>query len=188
MQKGKLLVISGPSAGVGKDTILKMFLQKHPDWSMPPSVTTRAPRMGEIDGRDMTFVAEKQFKNWQAEGKFLEAVLVDNNKWYGTLRAPVEELLEAGKNVILRKDVRGCMLIKKTMPEATLVFIAAENLEILEQRIRARGTEDEVSIKRRLNLAKSEMAYQDKFDYMVVNPSGHPEKALAEIEDIIQNA
>jgi len=185
MKKGKLVVISGPSAGVGKDTLIKLFLEKHPDWSVPPSTTTRSARPGEIDGKDYMFVDKERFEKWQEDGRFLESILVDNNQWYGTLRQPIEELLNSGKDVIVRKDVRGCLLFKEAMPEATLVFINAESWEALEKRIRARGTEDEEAIKRKLELAKSELPYQDKFDRVVVNPTGHPEKALADLENII---
>lgn len=185
MKKGKLVVVSGPSAGVGKDTILKMFLEKHSDWNTPISVTTRQPRTGELNGHDYNFVTKVQFEQWQRQGKFMESVLVDNNQWYGTLRQPVEDLLNSGKNVIIRKDVRGCLLIKDVLPDAILVFINAESWEALEQRIRTRGTEDESAIKRKLELAKTELPYQNMFDHVVINPSGHPEKALAELESII---
>jgi guanylate kinase len=185
MQKGKLVVISGPSAGVGKDTIVKMFLNKYPDWQMPSSITTRQQRPGEVDGKDMTFVDRATFEKWRNESKFLESILVDDNQWYGTLRKPVEDLLDGGKNVILRKDVRGALLIKKALPYAVLAFITAESWETLEQRIRARGTEDETSIKRRLKLAKTELSYKDKFDYIITNPTGHPEQALADLENAI---
>jgi guanylate kinase len=182
---GKLVVISGPSAGVGKDTVLKMFLSKHADWTMPVSTTTRKPRRGEVDGKDMQFVDKTTFEQWQKADKFLESVMVDDGNWYGTLKEPVEKAMSDGKNVVLRKDVRGALIIKQKMPEAVLVFMTAENWEVLEQRIRARGTEDEAAIARRLKLAKQELTYQDKYDFVITNPTGHPEKALAELEQTI---
>lgn len=185
MQRGKLIIISGPSAGVGKDTVIKMFLAKHRDWHMPPSVTTREPRLGEIDGKDMKFVQRAVFEKWQKENKFLESVLVDNNQWYGTLREPVEELLKQGKNIILRKDVQGALIIKKTMPETILVFMNAENWESLEKRIKSRATEDEKAVQRKLALAKTELPYQEKYDHVIINPTGHPEQALKSLEKII---
>lgn len=181
----KLVVFSGPSAGVGKDTLINMFLNKHPDWVMPVSATTRKPRKGEVDGRDMQFVAREDFEKWQAQDKFLESVLVDDGQWYGTLKTPVEEALKKGKNVILRKDVRGALIIKQKMTQAVLMFITAENFEALEGRIRNRGTEDDQSIVRRLKLAQQELSYQDQFDHVIINPTGHPEKALAELENIL---
>ena len=185
MKKGKLLVISGLSAGVGKDTILKMFLEAHPDWEHPISTTTRQPRPGEQNGVQMNFVDKATFESWQKEGKFLESILVDNNQWYGTLRAPVEELLDRGKNVILRKDVRGALLIKEALPSAIIEFIDIESWEALEQRIRDRGTEDEPAIRRKLDLAKTELPYRKDFDSVIINPTGHPEKALKELEHIV---
>lgn len=179
--KGKLVVVSGPSAGVGKDTLLKMFLDKHPEWIMPLSTTTRPLRAGELNGVHMSFIDHDAFEKLRNEGKFLEAVEVDNGQWYGTLKEPVEEALEQGKNVILRKDVRGAMLIKEKMPEAKLIFINAENTDALESRIRARGTEDEVSIKRRLKLAKQEITYQNRYDKVVINKTGETQQALADL-------
>ena len=183
--RGKLVVISGPSAGVGKDTILKMFMQKHPDWVQPTSTTTREPRDGEVDGKDMTFVDKETFKQWQKDGTFIESIEVDNGNWYGTQREPVERALINGKNVILRIDVRGAMVLKQQRPEAVLIFITAENEEALEQRIRNRGAEDEEAIQRRLELAKSELPYAAKYDHIVTNPTGHPEQALADLEKSI---
>src|SRR5688572_2182162 len=181
-KQGKLVIISGASAGVGKDTILKLFLAEHPDWVQPVSTTTREPRPGEIDGKDMNFVDRATFESWKEQGKFLEAVLVDNNQWYGTLREPVESLLAEGKNVILRIDVRGALMIKELMPGAITVFINADSWEALEERIRARGTEDKAAIERKLELAKTELPYQDKYDHTIVNPADHPEQAVAELE------
>lgn len=185
MTRGKLVVISGPSAGVGKDTILKMFLQKHPDWVQPTSTTTRAAREGELNGKDMIFVDQATFEQWQKDNSFLESIQVDNGQWYGTQKEPVERALINGKNVILRIDVRGAMVIKEKIPEAILVFITAENEEALEQRIRNRGSEDEAGIQRRLELAKSELPYAAKYDHVVVNPTGHPEQALVDLEKAI---
>lgn len=178
-------MISGPSAGVGKDTILKMFLQKHPDWVQPTSTTTREPREGEVDGKDMTFVDRETFKQWQKEDTFIESIQVDNGQWYGTQREPVERALINGKNVILRIDVRGAMVLKEKMPEAMLVFITAESEEALEQRIRNRGAENEEGIQRRLELAKSELPYAAKYDHVITNPTGHPEQALTDLQKAI---
>ena len=184
------MVLSGPSAGVGKDTILKMFLQKHPDWIMPASTTTRAPRDGEVDGRDMNFIDQDTFDKWKYSNKFLEAIRVDDGKWYGTLRQPVEDALEQGKSVILRVDVKGALVIKEKIPQAFLVFMNAESIDALEARMRSRGTEDESSIVRRLDLAKKEMGYQDRYDKIVINHTGRPDQALADLEAAIgaQNA
>jgi guanylate kinase len=186
MQKGKLAIISGPSAGVGKDTLLKLFLDKHPDWHQPPSTTTRQPREGELAGKDMNFVSHEEFEKWQKEDKFLETDFHAGN-WYGTLRQPVEEFLSSGLSVILRIDVNGALIVKKKMPEAILIFIAAENPEALEARIRGRGTEDQQHIKERLELAQKEMMLADKFDKVIINATGKQADALAEIEATLLN-
>lgn len=180
-QKGKLIVLSGPSAGVGKDTILRMFLKAHPNWHQPASTTTRSPREGEKPGYDMNFISEAEFVKLQREGAFLET---DHHAdhWYGTLREPVEKLLAQNKNVILRIDVNGALEIKRQLPNAQLVFIAPENEQVLQERIRARGTDDKTTIQKRLALAKKELPFQSQFDYVIVNQSGKPEQALADLE------
>src|SRR3989344_2887313 len=169
MNKGKLLVISGPSAGVGKDTILRMFLERHPDWHQPPSTTTRPLRPGEKEGKDMTSVPTEEFKRWQAEGRFLETDFHADH-WYGTLRKPVEDSLAEGRNVVLRIDVNGSRQVKHQIPEAVLVFIDAESPEVLEARIRTRRSETEEQIRDRLELAKKELKHKKHFDHVVVNP------------------
>lgn len=184
MKKGKLLIISGPSAGAGKDTILWMFLEKHSNWHQPTSTTTRPLRPGEQDGKRMNSVTPQTFKRWQSENKFLETDFHAGH-WYGTLRKPVEELLSKGQNVVLRIDVNGSMQIKRQMPEAVLVFIEAENPEVLEARIRARGSETETQIQSRLELAKKELKFRKHFDHAVINPQNRPEKALAGVEEAI---
>jgi guanylate kinase len=178
---GKLLIISGPSAGVGKDTILKMFLEKHPDWLCPPSMTTRTQRPGEISGIDYYFVNKKTFEKRMRNGDFLETDFHADH-WYGTLRKPVEELLAAGEKVVLRKDVNGSIEIKKQIPEAIVVFLDAESPEVLESRIRSRSSETEEQIIARLELAKKEQELKKHFDHVVINPHNRAHEALATIE------
>lgn len=184
MNKGKLLIISGLSAGVGKDTLLRMFLERHPDWYQPPSTTTRPLRPGEKDGKDMSSVTTEEFKKWQAQGKFLETDFHADH-WYGTLRKPVEDLLSKGKNVVLRIDVNGTMQVKNQIPEAITVFIKAESHKVLETRIRARRSETEKQIQARLELAKRELKHEKHLDHMVINPHNRPKEALIELEKII---
>lgn len=180
---GILLVISGPSAGAGKDTMLKMLLDSDDGWHNPPSTTTRGIRKGETAGKQMSFVSHEEFMTLQEQGKFLET---DHHAdhWYGTLREPVETLLRAGKNVVLRVDVNGALKIKKKMPEAITIFLTAGSDEALERRIRNRATEDEETIQKRLTLAKKEFLLAGQFDHIVVNPDGHPEQALKEIQKL----
>ncbi|MBI5906701.1 guanylate kinase [Candidatus Saccharibacteria bacterium] len=185
MQKGKLLVISGVSAGAGKDTIVRMFIDKHPDWRHPASVTTRQSRPGEVEGVDYYFVDKPTFENKIKQGDFLETDFHADN-WYGTLKKPVMDLLSAGHSVILRKDVNGSMAIKGVIPKAILVFLDVESSEVLESRIRARNSETEEQIQSRLALAKKEQELKRHFDYVVVNPENQPEKALADVEKAVE--
>jgi guanylate kinase len=182
--RGKLVVISGASAGAGKDTILKMFLERHKDWENPPSTTTRPPRDGEVKGRDYFFVNTGVFKEKMKTGEFLETDFHADH-WYGTLKSPIEESLANGRNVIVRKDVNGATEIKQKMPEAIVIFIDAESHEVLESRIRSRGTETEAQIRRRLELAKEEQQFKEHFDYVVVNFHNRAEEAVEAVERII---
>ena len=186
MNKGKLLIISGPSAGAGKDTLRTMFLQHHPDWNQPPSITTRQSRPGELQTKQMSFVSQRKFKQWQKEGKFLETDFHADH-WYGTLRNPVEELLGQGKNVLLRIDVNGALEVKRQKPEAVLVFIKSENAQVLEARIRARGSETEKQIQKRLKLAEHELTFVSQFDHIIINATNKQNEALAALEAIVLN-
>ena len=157
--KARLAVISGASAGVGKNTILKLFLKKHPDWENPPSTTTRKPRPGEKEGIDYHFVDQQTFESKKKAGEFLETDFHADN-WYGTLKKPILELLAAHKNTIVIKDVNGALQIKNQIPETTVFFIDVDEPAELEARIRGRKTETEESIQRRLQLAKKEREFK----------------------------
>jgi guanylate kinase len=184
VKTGKLLIIAGPSAGVGKDTILRMFLQKHPDWQKPLSVTTRLPRQGETHGSDYEFTNEKDFKKRVKDGEFLEWEETVGNL-YGTPQKPLEDLLKANHSIILRKDVRGAISIKKKIPHAITVCLLTDDWQMLEERLRQRGTESEAQIKERLGIAQEELKFQKEFDSVIINPHGHPELALEEIEKVV---
>lgn len=182
MQKGKLLVITGPSAGVGKDTLKTMFLEKHQNWLQPLSTTTRMPRPGEEETKSMNFISSETFEQWQKEGKFLETDFHADN-WYGTLREPVEALMKEGKNVLLRVDVNGSLQIKDKIPDSCVVFIKAESEEVLKMRMEERG-HSPAEIKERLELARKEMQLEPRFDYVIVNRTNQQTQALADIEKI----
>jgi len=182
--RGRLVIISGASAGAGKDTILKLFLKRHPDWANPPSMVTRPPRVGEVEGQDYYFVDIDYFKQKQKKGEFLETDFHAGH-WYGTLKVPIEEMLAAGKNVVVRKDVNGAMEIKRKKPDATVVFLDVENPEVLEGRLRARQTDSEEQIQVRLKLAEKEQEFKKHFDHVVVNMHNRPEDAVSEIETIL---
>lgn len=184
VQRGKLAILSGPSAGAGKDTMLRLFLDKHPDWHQPPSATTRGPRPGEIAGKDMNFLSMPEFIRLQKEGKFLETDFHANN-WYGTMAEPVEKQLSNGVNVLLRVDVNGALIVKQKIPESILIFITVDSPEVLENRLKTRGSESDSEMTERLELAKREMLLADKFDHIVVNHDGKQDETLQEIETIL---
>lgn len=183
MKRGKVAVISGPS-GVGQDTLIDFFIAKHPDWWLDISVMTRGPRPGEEQGKDAIFLDEEEFKQWENEGKFLETLHVVDH-WYGTLSEPIEQHLSQGINVFIRPHPKGLRAIKKLYPDAMTIFINAESWEALEQRLRKRHTEDPEEVERRLSENKQRIKYQDEYDNVIINPTGAPEKAVAEMEKIL---
>ena len=164
---GRLFVISGPS-GAGKGTICKKLLETV-DISISTSMTTRAPRPGEIDGKDYYFVTVDEFEDKIANGGMLEYARVFDNI-YGTPKDMVIKQLERGRAVILEIDVQGGLQIKKKMPEqAVLVFVLPPDLTTLRQRIIDRGTETEEVIDKRFNEAINEIKLIGEYDYYVVN-------------------
>ncbi len=177
----KLFVISG-SSGVGKGTLLKSFLSKHPEFKLSVSCTTRKPREGEAHGINYFFLTESEFKNLIKNNEFLEWAEFSGNR-YGTQKAYVERKLAEGKNLILELDTVGALNVKKYMPQAILIFILPPSLEELEARLRGRHTETEEAIQKRLASTKLEIENSEKFDYKVVNDD--IEKALKELESIM---
>lgn len=183
MKRGKLAVISGPS-GVGQDTIIDLFIAKHPDWWLDVSVTTREPRPNEVPGKDMIFVSEAEFQQMSREGKFIEALhIVDY--WYASLREPIDQRLAQGLNVFIRPHPTALPAIKRFYPDAISLFVNAENWKALETRLRARHTEDGAELERRLAENKDRLKYQDQYDHVIINPTGHPEAAVTELEHIL---
>lgn len=167
MQKGKLIVISGPS-GVGKGTVIKQLLQRHPRVKYSVSATTRDPRPGEIDGVSYHFITKERFEQILAEDAFLEHAVYAED-YYGTPARPVNEWLADGYDVIVEIEVNGAFQIKKKRPDATLIFIAAPSFEELEHRLRGRGDTPEDKIKIRLETARREYTQAVNYDYIVVN-------------------
>lgn len=177
----KLFVISG-SSGVGKGTVIKEFLRRHPDFRLSISCTTRGKREGEEHGVNYFFLTQDEFKNCIANDEFLEWAEFSGNH-YGTKKAFVEECLNNGENLILEIDTKGALNVKNIMPEAELIFIAPPSIKELEARLRGRHTETEEAIQKRLASIKLEMENSKKFDHKVVNDT--VENAVKQLEDII---
>jgi guanylate kinase len=164
--KGVLIVISGPS-GAGKGTICKSLLDSGEYW-LSVSATTRAPRVGEEDGKNYYFLSREEFKKRINEGDFLEYAEVYGN-FYGTPRSRVLQMLNDGKDVILEIDIQGALKVKETYPNGIFIFILPPSMEELKQRIINRGSETPESLMTRFKSAYQEINYVSKYNYAVVN-------------------
>lgn len=185
MNKGLLVVLSGPS-GSGKDTVLKSVLEKMDGSAfLSVSMTTRSMRPGEKEGIDYFFVSREQFQKNIEDDLMLEYAKYGSN-YYGTPIGPVKNVLNAGKVVFLNIEVQGGANIRRLMPEAVQIFIAPPSREELERRLRNRGTEDEAGICERLRIAEDEMKRSDEYDYVVINDS--LDDAVEEVISIIQKS
>lgn len=166
-KEGLLLVISGPS-GVGKGTVCNALRQKMPELIYSVSVTTRAPRKGEIDGVNYFFRNVEQFREMIRKGELIEwAEYVDN--YYGTPHQFVDDTIKAGKDIILEIDVQGASCVKKSYQKGVFIFLIPPKLEDLRQRILCRGTENEETLSHRLNVASDEFKQIHQYNYVVVN-------------------
>lgn len=180
-EKGRLIVISGPS-GTGKGTVIALLMGLRDDLCLSVSLTTRAPRPGEVDGRDYFFVSREEFERRVEEGLLLEhAEFVGN--CYGTPREFVEQKLEEGVSVILEIDVQGAEQVLSSCLDSVSVFILPPSGTELERRLRGRHTDSEEKIRSRLLAAKRECAEAGKYGYIVVNDSA--QAAAEEINAII---
>ena len=166
MNKGKLIVFSGPS-GSGKDTVIEKLLPKC-DIVKSVSATTRDIRPGEKNGVDYYFVSREEFEKMINEGQMLEYTQYVGN-YYGTPKAPVDKWLCEGKNVLLKIEVDGGAQIKEKAPECVSIFILPPSIEELERRLRGRSTDSEAAINKRLETAKLEMQCAKLYDYNVIN-------------------
>lgn len=181
MQAGKLVVLTGPS-GVGKGTLVRLLLARHPELYLSVSATTRNPRPGEIDGKNYYFVTKEQFEQMIQAGQLLEWAEYAGN-YYGTPRLKVEEQIDRDRVVLLEIEVVGARKIQQTFPQALRIFILPPSESELESRLRGRGQDSEAAIARRLERAKEELAASSEFDRQIVNSD--LETALAEIEAAI---
>jgi guanylate kinase len=181
-ERGLLLVLSGPS-GVGKGTVCAALRKRVSEIVYSVSVTTRQPRVGEVDGVNYFFKSQEQFQQMIERNLLLEWAEYANHS-YGTPREFVELTLAQGKDVILEIEVQGAMQVKEKFPEGVFIFLMPPSLDELRNRIENRGTEDDQTIRKRLQLAADEIKLLEQYDYAVVNDQ--VESACNKIISIIQ--
>jgi guanylate kinase len=168
MTQNPILILCGPS-GSGKGTVVKYLLENFPFFAVSVSCTTRVPRAGEIEGVDYYFLNKTQFEHRVALGEFAEYEEVYPEKYYGTLKSEIARIHDLGKIPIFDIDFAGGLNLKKQYPQAVDVFLLPPSREILEQRLRARGTETEDQLKIRLDKAELEISHQSEFTYKLIN-------------------
>jgi guanylate kinase len=179
----RVVVLSGPSA-VGKSTVVRCLRDRVPDLHFSVSVTTRAPRPGEVDGVDYSFISAERFQQLIDEGLLLEwADIHGGLHRSGTPAQPIRDAMAAGFPVLIEVDLAGARSVKAAMPEALTVFLAPPSWEVLESRLTGRGTETPEVMDRRLATARAELAVQDEFDRVVVN--SQLESACAELVSLL---
>ncbi len=166
-RRGILLILSAPS-GAGKTTLAHELIARAPDLAWSISHTTRPRRAGEVDGQDYHFVSEETFLSLRDRGAFAEWAQV-HSAYYGTTRTTIENTLNTGQDLLLDVDVQGAEQLKLCYPEAVLVFILPPSWQKLEDRLRARGTDEEEAIAQRIRRAQEETRELVRYDYCVIN-------------------
>ena len=177
-----LVVISGPS-GSGKDTVVKVLCKAHPEIELSVSATSRQPRAGEQEGINYYYLTREGFEQKIAAQEILEYTEYCGN-YYGTLKQEVDKRILNEKTVVLVIEVEGATNIRRMYPDCTTIFVRPPSYEELSDRLRGRGTEDEISIRRRLERAVEEMEYATDYNYVVTNSV--VEECAKEIYEIIQ--
>ena len=183
MKKGLMIVISGP-AGSGKGTVNAHLLATG-DFAYSVSATTRAPRPGEVDGVNYHYISKDEFLGRIESGDMLEYTQYCGN-YYGTPKKEAEEVLNAGKHLILEIEVEGAKNVKEKYPDAILILLLPPSFAVQEQRLRGRGTETEEKITERLTRTREELRYADSYDYVVYNHDGKDLDAAEEILSILR--
>lgn len=185
LRRGILLVVSAPSGG-GKTTLVKAALAADPSLALSVSCTTRRPRQGEVDGIDYRFVSPEEFRRLREGGEFVESATVFDHA-YATPRTPLDAAIAAGRDILLDVDIQGARSLKEAYPDdAVGIFVMPPSAGVLEERLRARGTDDEVQIARRLDRVREEVAAAREvgvYDYQIVNDNR--ERVAADLLAII---
>ncbi len=183
MKRGRLIVISAPS-GSGKTTIARAIMQKYPAMLFSVSATTRPPRTGEVDGKDYFFLSKEEFQRRIQQGDLVEWEEIYGN-YYGTLKSEVDRALEKGKIMLFDVDVKGALSIKRVYPDdSVLIFIKPPSFDALRERLLNRKTEDEATIRRRLERVPMELEKGSQFDWQVVNDD--LKTAIGKVDEIIR--
>jgi guanylate kinase len=161
------IILSSPSGG-GKTTIARELLRRRGDLGYSVSCTTRAPRVGEVEGRDYYFLSRAEFERRREAGEFAESAEVHGNM-YGTLRSEIERVLGAGKHVVMDIDVQGAQQFTRAFPKSVTIFVLPPSAEVLLERLRDRQTESREQLVKRLHSALQELQAVDLYQYVVVN-------------------
>ncbi len=183
--KQKVIIFSAPS-GSGKTTIISRLLKRFPNFEFSISATSRTPRAGEENGKDYYFLTAENFRNKVTNNEFIEWEEVYEGTCYGTLKSEIERIWAKGNIVLFDVDVLGGINLKNIFSDTALsIFVQPPSLEILEQRLRGRGTETEESLRKRVGRAKMELEHKNEFDAAVIN--NDLDTAVNEIETILNN-
>ncbi len=183
-RRGLMVVLSSPS-GAGKTTLTRKLLEDHPDMAMSVSATTRAPRPGEVEGRDYFFIDKTRFGELEAAGEFLEHAKVFDN-YYATPRGPVEEALSQGRDVVFDIDWQGAQqLTQAAADDLVKIFILPPNMRELEQRLRTRAQDSDSVIVKRMSKSEAEISHWAEYDYVIVNED--ISTALDELKTIVKS-
>ena len=182
MSRGNIYVVTAPS-GAGKTTLVRALLATDHQVQLSVSFTTRAPRTGEVNGKDYNFVTREAFEAMIAAGSLLEHAEVFGN-YYGTSQTWIESMLAQGQDILLEIDWQGAQQVRRLLPEAIGIFILPPSLAALEARLNGRGKDSAEVIARRLAAAKEEISHVDEFDYVIIND--HFEEALRDMVSVVR--
>lgn len=186
VRQPRVFVLSGPS-GVGKDSLIERLREYEPGTHFTVTATTRPQRSNEIDGTHYHFFTMEDFEYRVANGEFLESAMVYGNR-YGVLKAPVASALAAGRDVVVKIDVKGAATIRELIPDSISIFLAPESMDSLKDRLRYRKTESDEVIARRFEEAGRELLRANEFDYVVFNETHGMLKAVQDVRAILQAA